>query len=485
MKYISVCFFYFFLNGALSQVNSIQEEINVFVNSPDFQTAGISFEARDVVTGEVLGTYNPQMAMAPASTVKLFTTASSFLTLGADYQPLTRFYVDGYIDSAGIVQGNLFVRGGGDPSLGSRFFEKRETRADFLKKWAEELAYLGVKKINGSVIADGSDFGYHGAPDGWTWSDMGNYYGSGPSGCTVFDNMVYLLFNTGDEVGEATKLACTDPYIPNFELDNYVSTSKTRRDNSYVYGAPYLEERFITGSLPLKKENFEVKASIPDPEYLLAVEFDYVLQESGIPTSHAPEGYRIFRKSYVSDTRYTQPPIYTYKGKTVSSIAYHTNMRSVNLFAEQLLCLIGWEKKQMGTTDKGVQYLTRFWSDIVGAGFRITDGSGLSRSNAISSSHYTKMLTYMTKSTVSEEFENTLPVAGESGTLARVCKGQAAQGRLLAKSGTMSLIKSYAGYVNSKSGKKIAFAIIVNNYTGSTANVVKRMEKVFNAMASY
>lgn len=79
----------------------------------------------------------------------------------------------------------------------------------------------------------------------------------------------------------------------------------------------------------------------------------------------------------------------------------------------------------------------------------------------------------------------TLPVAGKSGTLAGICRGQAAEGRVFAKSGTLSRVKSYAGYVETKSGKHIAFAILVNNHTASGKAISSGMASLFNAMAVY
>jgi serine-type D-Ala-D-Ala carboxypeptidase/endopeptidase (penicillin-binding protein 4) len=106
----------------------------------------------------------------------------------------------------------------------------------------------------------------------------------------------------------------------------------------------------------------------------------------------------------------------------------------------------------------------------------------LSRTNAISAQNFVDLLIYMHKSK-SQEFELTLPIAGESGTLKNLCKGQAGQGRIMAKSGTMSKVKSYAGYVKTKSGKKLAFAIIVNNHANSSSALTAQMESVLNAMA--
>ena len=115
----------------------------------------------------------------------------------------------------------------------------------------------------------------------------------------------------------------------------------------------------------------------------------------------------------------------------------------------------------------------------------LTDGSGLSRSNAISASHFCQLLSSIYQSNIFTDFENSLPIAGCSGTLKNVCKNQLGHGRIKAKSGTLTRVKSYAGYVDSKSGKKIAFAIIVNNYNCSSYQLVKHLEKMFNKLVEY
>jgi D-alanyl-D-alanine carboxypeptidase/D-alanyl-D-alanine-endopeptidase (penicillin-binding protein 4) len=160
-------------------------------------------------------------------------------------------------------------------------------------------------------------------------------------------------------------------------------------------------------------------------------------------------------------------------------------MLSVNLFAEQLICLANHYKSGNGSSSTAADYIQSFWEPKIGKGFTITDGSGLSRNNGVSAYHFTQLLKSMKTSAHFEEFKKTLPVAGKSGTLSSVCKGQQASGRLFAKSGTMTRIKSYAGYVESESGKTIAFAIIVNNYSSSSSTLVKKMEPIFNAMAQY
>ena len=147
-----------------------------------------------------------------------------------------------------------------------------------------------------------------------------------------------------------------------------------------------------------------------------------------------------------------------------------------------MLCLIAYKKGNIGSTENGLSHEKYFWkSRINTSGLELEDGSGLSRSNAISSYHFTQLLSYMHKK--NNGWESSLPIAGKSGTLKNICQNQAGEGRIVAKSGTMERVKSYAGYVYTRTGKKLAFALIVNNFRGSSSSLVDKMERLFNAMA--
>jgi D-alanyl-D-alanine carboxypeptidase/D-alanyl-D-alanine-endopeptidase (penicillin-binding protein 4) len=477
---------FFFATILYSQedLNSVQRAIQMFSSSSGLENAAISFQAIDLSTGEVIAEHNGKMMLPPASITKLFATASAFELLGSGYQPKTELYIDGEIDSLGTLHGNIWVRGGGDPTLGSRFFEKSGEERSFFDKWKKALLDLGINHVKGSVITDASAFGYNGAPEGWSWGDLGNYYGSGPSGIVLFDNTTYLQFKTGNRVGDSTELICMRPHVEGLRLRNEVTSSSYQRDNSYVYGAPFSFDRFIVGTLPINKESFEVKASIPDPELLIAQELQFELAQD-ISFEYFPKTVRLDFPRGFKPTYKDKKLIHTELGKTTQTIAYWTNMRSVNLFAEQLVCLMGYEKKGNGSTSSGINVLQSFWEGKISQGFVLADGSGLSRKNAISAEHFVELLKYMKTRPSFQDFKYTLPVTGESGTLSRVCRGQYASGRIAAKSGTMARIKAYSGYVSSSSGKEIAFALIVNNHTISNAQLVKKMERVFNVMAAY
>lgn len=478
----------FFFNLSYTQIENadqLSRSIHNFVNDPSLKNAAISIKVIDLNDASTVAAHQPEMSLAPASTMKLFSTALAFEHLGAYYRPETSFYIDGDIDSSGVLEGNIWIKGGGDPSLGSRFFNKRGEERAFLHQVVDSILSKGITKINGSIIADGSRFGYKGAPEGWSWGDMGNYYGAGPAGCTLFDNMTYLSFHTSKKLNDTTNIKCMDPYVSGISFYNTVTTSKSQRDNAYVYGAPYSLDRFVVGSLPFGKESFEVKASIPDPEMLLAQEVQYELAQK-IAITNPPNSYRMLSYNKPKSNSYDDRKLlFIIKGETVKNIAYWTNMRSVNLFAEQLLCLVGLEKTGSGTTESSIYFADKHWESKISSGLRISDGCGLSRKNLANAGNFCDLLKYVRQSPIYEDFLETLPTAGKTGTLSRICRGQAADGRIMAKSGTMNRIKSYSGYVKTTSGKELAFAIIVNGHDISSSALVKKMEPFFNAMARY
>jgi len=171
-------------------------------------------------------------------------------------------------------------------------------------------------------------------------------------------------------------------------------------------------------------------------------------------------------------------------GRSVEEIAKWTNRKSVNLFAEGLLNGVAFKLTGDGSNSKARKIYKEFFASRIDTlGLRLYDGSGLSRNNRITAAHFCDLLNYMTQSPMADEFFNSLPVAGKSGTVSELCKGAAGEGRVYAKSGTMTGIKSYAGYINTLSGKKLVFAFVVNGYTCSQSTVKQQMEILLNHLA--
>lgn len=474
--------------GFSSQINAqnqVEKALNNFVQDSDLKQSSIGFMVQDLKSGSVIASYNSNISIPTASTTKLFSTATAFELLGPDYRCETTIYYDGIIDENGVLNGNLWIRGGGDPSLGSKYFNSDDKRLDFLATWTQKIQDAGINKISGQIIVDGSSFGYNGAPDGWSWGDMGNYYGSQPSGIVICDNQVDLFFQTSKYSGGDTKIVSMFPEIPGLDYRNEVKASTSTSDNAYIYGAPYSFERFVVGTLPMGKSQFKVKGSNPDPEKTLGILFKEELISSGVSVIGEARAFREIMEA--SKNNYSDfKLIHTHKGERLQDIINYTNLHSVNLFAEQLVCLIGFNQFNNGSTDSGLKAINSYWkSKINTTGLFLEDGSGLSRSNGISPEHFCRLLTYMNTSNHADAFYNSLPISGVSGTLKSLCKGQSAHGKIHAKSGTMNRIKSYSGYIESNTGKKYVFALIVNNHTCSSSAIKKKMEPLLNEIASY
>jgi len=410
--------------------NKVEEKLNQLVKNQQLENATVAFLAVDLESGDTIAKWNHKTSQAAASNAKLFSTYTALELLGSDYQPKTRFYIDGNIDSLGALNGNLWIRGGCDISLGSKYFTNDGLEMEFLNTWADTISKMGIKKINGTIITDGSEFGYDGSPDGWAWSDHGNTYGAPPSGICFYDNVMNYHFKTGAS-GTTSTLLKTFPDFPGLEFHNYIKASSISGDNAYLYGGPYSRDRFGKGTLPTYQSNFVVKSSMPDPEYQLAVLFRSYLEQRGIKSNNS----KSVRKDDLQPPTYsTLKIIYTHYGSTLIEIIKKTNLHSVNLFAEGLINLIAFEKTGIGSTDDGLNQIDNFWSKKINCkGLFIKDGSGLSRNNAMSPSHYVEMLRYIYKSSNYTSFSATLPVAGISGTLAKVCSGQEGHGRIKAK----------------------------------------------------
>jgi len=463
----------------------VQQYADEMMQKSSLKQAAFSFYAADMSTGEVVGAFNEDMAIPTASTMKLVTTATAFQYLGSGYRFETKIMYSGVLDTiSGILHGDLYVIGGGDPTLGSRYYNDEGQERDFLHDWVDQVKAAGIKEINGRIIADGSKYNYDGVPAGWVWGDLGNYYGAGPAGLTVFDNMCQLHFKTPKDAGEQTELTCITPYIPGLNIQNRVLSANSSRDNAYVYGAPFSLDWFVEGSIPKNEEDFVVKASIPDPEFVVAIELDQALSEHGVHVCYAPTTNRALNKSQP----FKRPElslIYIQKSPSLGSIINWVNKRSVNLFAEHILCEISFKRSGYGSTYNGTQYCMDYWKNKVGYGLFMTDGSGLSRSNAVSASFFVRLLTYMHKSGAGSSLKNSLSLAGKSGTMAGMCRGTTASGRVYGKSGTMTRIKSYAGYVDTQSGKKLAYAMTMNNHACSNSQVRKYFQYLMVKMARY
>lgn len=473
-------FLAFFLINQFAFSQFFDSLVHQFVSNKHFTGANIALLAVDLTNHDTILTHNPNLAVVTASTTKLFSTAMALEILGPAHRFETSIYADGKIVN-GTLFGNLWIRGEGDVTLGSKFFNADGQEFNVLDEWIDSLKAHGIKKISGKVIIDGSAFGYEGTPPGWSSWDAGNYFGAFPAGINIYDNIVKYYFETG-KPGTKARLIQTYPKQPELNLTCKITSANVKGDDSNLQGKAYDENRIATGKLPAYKSSFMVKGSVANPE----LNFASILAERMATDSfEVSGGIHPYRNSGLTHPDYDSiNRLVVQKGRSVQEIANWTNRKSVNFFAEGLLNGVAYKLSGSGKNSVAINIYKKFYaSRIDTTGLRLNDGSGLSRNNRISTAHFCDLLDYMTTSPMANEFFASLPVAGINGTISDLCKGKSGDGRVYAKSGTMTGIKSYAGYVLTASGKKIAFAFVVNGYTCSQSIVKQQMEVLLNELA--
>ncbi|WP_395804759.1 D-alanyl-D-alanine carboxypeptidase, partial [Daejeonella sp.] len=225
MRYIIA----FILTVSFSSLSSqtlkqkIQNAYDRFEDDPQMKYGMSSLTVLNAESGELVFSKNENIGLASASTLKTITAATAYHFLGKDFTWETTLGYNGTISSNGTLNGDIIITGAGDPSLGSDRYELTKSNL-ILKKWADAIIGLGIKNITGSIISDDRVFGTQTMPGGWTWQDMGNYYGAGPSSLTWRENQFGLIFKPSSRVGEVAELLETRPKMDYLKIVNEVKT---------------------------------------------------------------------------------------------------------------------------------------------------------------------------------------------------------------------------------------------------------------------
>ncbi len=440
---------------------------------PALKHGSISICVMDVETGEVVAAVEPDLSLKPASNLKVLTTGTALALLGPDYRFATPLQYDGRLRSDGVLEGNLYVYGQGDPTLGSPLLEEAAGPEATLRDFRLAVQRAGIRQIKGKVVGDASAFGSDAYIRTWQWEDMGNYYAAGAWSLNWHENLHELHFQQTAE-GRTPAITGTSPAVPGLSFRNeVVSGPPGSGDNAYIFGAPYQMERYVRGSIPAGSGAFTIKGALPDPPLLLAQSLDQALSGIGIRTNGPDRLFSRANGKRITLHRHYSPPL--------SAIVYRTNMKSVNLYCEAMLRTLGWEKQGQGSVSAGREVMQAYWEErgLDWSGVYLEDGSGLSEGNAVPARFLAAFMRKMAigPAPVFSAFEASLPVAGRSGSLKYVLRGTAAEGRLLAKTGTLERVRALTGYLNARSGKKLAFSVIANRYEGSGGAMRKAMER--------
>jgi D-alanyl-D-alanine carboxypeptidase/D-alanyl-D-alanine-endopeptidase (penicillin-binding protein 4) len=445
----------------------ISSSFQKFEKDSQLRHAIISLYVVDAKTGEVVFDKNSQIGLAPASCQKLFTSAAALELLGHDYRYKTEIGYDGKIEDLEL-KGNLHIVGSGDPTLGSWRWNQTKEEA-VLDEIIASLKQFHISKINGDVLLDDSKFSVQPIPDGWIWQDIGNYYGAGCWGINWRENQYNMVLQSGATVGsDAFASTTTGPRAVTSGLINQLKTGeKGSGDNAYIYLPPYSAFAFTEGTVPLGESNFIISGSIPNAPLYFSEVLRKSFEKNGI---RVYKGYKTNVDRLVEKRIWpsSQSVFFTHYSPTLDTINYWFLQKSINLYGEALVKTIAYVKVGFGSTEKGIDLVKNFWVShgIEESALNILDGSGLSPQNRVTTDALIKVLQYAKTRPWFNSFYKSLPEFNG----------------MKMKSGSIGGAKSFAGYQTASDGKEYIFAIIVNNYDGSSQEIVHKMWKVLDQL---
>lgn len=439
---------------------SILLSTTILTSNSATEQANVSVMVKNITTGEVIDRYRENNVVPPASVMKLLTTGAALELLGPDFQFPTVLEYSGIINRD-TLHGNLYIRGGCDPSLGVN------GQIGFLFRWVKEVKAAGIKVIDGGVVADMTMLDAEAQNPAWLCEDAGNYYAPGIFALNYYGNTMNIVLKSG-AVGSVATIEKTEPKVEDVVFINRIRCAKIDYDGAYVHGLPYSRERYLTGAVPSNLGTFGLKGDLPNPGLLLARHFTNQLRELGVEVKR--------EATYVADYNPMTPPrieIYTHYSPKLSELIQETNVNSNNLYAEAIFRYLGTRYGLPGTIPNSQDVLKEFWR-LRGVSMQnvfVKDGCGLAPQDAVSAKAFVEMLTYMYRSKNADVWMASLPISGQTGTIRSLCAKTPLEGRIHAKSGTISGTKNFAGYIDMPNGDVWAFAVLVNSASAKAKTI--------------
>lgn len=438
------------------------------------------------VDGKKIVDINSSRMLVPASNMKLISTGTALHKLGPDYRFETTLTYDGEIVD-GILNGNVYIIGGGDPTLGSIDSIATPVK-DLFSQWAGMLRRLGVRQINGSIIGDGRYFDPMIENPTWLIEDVGTYYGAGTTGLMFYENMQSFTVSAGAEVGADVNIEPSYPDATWMDF-RYSCTTGERGTGDMLYMfttelAPIAE---IRGTFGVDRKPKRLDCSNKFPEYTCAYLFREYLEDSGISCN----GVGDFRLNTDWEPNGQHRWLGKTKSPTLKQIIFETNHISNNVFAEALMRTLGRNMTGCSCYDSSYVATDKVLAELkvnTKRGCHIRDGSGLSRQDYLSSDFLCRFLRGMMNSPYFEDFLHSLPFPGGNGSLKYNMADVSydIRTRIKVKSGSMNGVRCYSGYIIPKSGQRkdmIIFSLMINNCTEPSWKVRKLMDGIMVELA--
>lgn len=461
--------------------------IDRVILAPRWSEALWGVEVRSLKTGKVLYQRNAAKNLKPASTFKLLTTAAALDAMSADTRLRTTVETAAALDASGRLVGDVYLVGRGDPGLSGRFVDGRwvdfsqrpeERRPTVeLERLADQLRAAGVQRIEGRLIGHEGLFTGDRRGSDWAWEDLVWCYGAEVSALSFNDNCAELRAFPGASPGDPLTIE-KRPVSAYYQVVSTATTapagakSELRLQRELGSNVIRLSGTYAAGEKP-----WQGSVALEDPARYATTAFSEVLAARGIvfagsiatSSEPLPGGARVLA---------------SLESAPLSEILKGINKPSQNLHTEMLLRLLGAQAKGQGSVEAGHEALGEFLErcGVAKEPGALRDASGLSRSDLIPPHELVSLLVAMDKHPRATAFRESLPVAGVDGSLKSRMHGTAAEGRVLAKTGSIRHVNALSGYATTRAGERLAFSLVVNHYTGPARDSTAALDEIANAL---
>ena len=398
-----------------------------------------------VTRGDTLFSVQPDALLKPASIMKLMTTALALERHGPEHTFTTEVLADRGTNG-GVVDGNLYLRGGADPTLSLRFWQG-ESPMDAL---ARQIAGAGIRSVRGDIVADETAFEVERIPAGWKSTYLMSAYAAPVSALSLNENIVWIV--TRAEDGKA--IVELDP--PSAAIPVTSSVRVVGGRGGRVTARRTADGISVSGTIGAQSGPRRYSLVVPEPPAFAAGALLASLRAAGVEV----EG-----QIRVGDTPGDASRVAEVRSLPLASIVSYMNRESINHFAELLYRDAARAEDRPGSSaaaQERLRDLLRTKAGVRPQDIRVADGSGLSEADTVTARSFVQLLSYAHRAPWGSVFHASMPVAGESETMQRRMRSTPAQGNLHAKTGTTNTVASLAGYVTALNGEVLAFAFIYN-----------------------
>ncbi|WP_052391110.1 D-alanyl-D-alanine carboxypeptidase/D-alanyl-D-alanine-endopeptidase [Streptomyces sp. NRRL B-24484] len=451
--------------GTSAAARSLGSDLDALFADRALTGAQVSALVTDAATGEVLYRRSPGALLLPASTQKTVTAAAALELLGPDHRFTTEVLAAGP-RTGGRIDGDLVLRGGGDPTL---------LPAD-LDALAAAVAAAGVTEVGGALLADASRWDDVPLGPSWSWDDQAAYYSPQISALTLTTDTDYdpgtvrVVLTPGEASGQPAAVRVVPAEAPVRFTGGVATGAAGSARTAVVDRRPGGNELLLSGSVPAGGGPSEEWIAVDSPALVAAGVFAAALARHGVAVQGAPREGRAPAGAAVLAAHDSAP---------VSALMAPFLKLSNNGIAEHLVKEIGRVRAGSGSWASGTDQVNGFLhrAGLEPTEARQVDGSGLSRHNLLTASRLTALLAYARTRPWFATWYQALPVAGDArravgGTLTNRMRGTAAEGRVHAKTGSMTGVDALTGYAERADGRTLAFAVLVNNFAGSSPRSV-------------